>query len=116
MRIKQLSIFVENKFGRLEQIIDEVADNIEKNCDENGYFNSHFLVTEKDERFKCRWKHELYCAGHLMEAAVAYYDATGKDKLLKIMCRYADYIEKVFLKEKSAAFKTPGHPEIELDL
>jgi len=115
--IQGVAYILENeRNAELEQIIDEVADNIEKNCDENGYFNSHFLVTEKDERFKCRWKHELYCAGHLMEAAVAYYDATGKDKLLKSMCKYADYIEKVFVKDKSAAFITPGHPEIELAL
>ena len=51
-----------------------------------------------------------------MEAAVAYYKVTGKDKFLKAMCRYADYIEKVFKEQKSAAFTTPGHPELELAL
>lgn len=101
---------------KLENIIDTAIEKIIENADENGYFNSHYLVAEQDRRFTDRSQHELYCAGHLAEAAVAYYEATGKDKLLKLMCRYADYIEKVFKTEKSAAFATPGHPELELAL
>lgn len=101
---------------KLEALVDEAVDDIVKNSDENGYFNSHFLVTEKDKRFQMRDCHELYCAGHLMEAAVAYYEATGKRALLDAMCKYADYIERVFKIEKSAAFITPGHPELELAL
>lgn len=100
----------------LEEIIDNCVNLIEKNSDENGYFNCHFLVTRQKERFTHRDDHELYCAGHLIEAAVAYYEATGKDKLLKAMQKYADYIERVFKIEKSAAFTTCGHPEIELAL
>ena len=99
-----------------EKIIDEAIENILKNRDENGYFNSHFLVHRQDQRFKLRSEHELYSAGHLIEAAIAYYNATGKRKFLDAMCKYADYIEKVFKIEKSAAFVTPGHPELELAL
>jgi hypothetical protein len=51
-----------------------------------------------------------------MEAAVAYYEATGKDKLLKLVCRYADYIEKRFKIQQDTGFATPGHEEIELAL
>ena len=109
-------LLMEQRDEKIEKIIDDVVDKIVTNSDENGYFNSHFLVTEKDKRFKVRDNHELYCAGHLMEAAVAYNKATGKDKFLKAMCRFADYIDKVFRKEKSAGFTTPGHPEIELAL
>lgn len=98
----------------MEKIADEAIEDICRNMDEKGYFNSHFLVT--GERFTVRCEHELYCAGHLMEAAVAYYKSTGKRALLDAMCKYADYIEKVFVKEQSAAFVTPGHPEIELAL
>jgi len=101
---------------KLIELIDETIDIIEKNQDKHGYFNSYFLVAEKDQRFKRRTDHELYCAGHLIEAAVAYYEVTGKDKFLKIMCKYADYIEKVFSVEDSADYITPGHPEIELAL
>lgn len=109
-------ILMSEERPELEKIIDEAVDNIVKNADENGYFNSHYLVTEKDKRFTNRDCHELYCAGHLIEGAIAYYNATGKDKFLKAMCRYADYIEKVFVKDKSASFVTPGHPELELAL
>ena len=98
------------------EIIENAIDCIIENSDENGYFNSHYLVTEQGERFRHRDCHELYCAGHLFEAAVAYYEITGKERFLKAMCKFADYIEKVFKNEKSAAFTTPGHPEIELAL
>ena len=98
----------------MEAVADRAIEDICKNMDEKGYFNSHFLVT--GERFTVRNEHELYCAGHLMEAAVAYYKSTGKRALLDAMCKYADYIETVFVKEQSAAFVTPGHPEIELAL
>lgn len=99
---------------KLEKLADEAIAKLIKNSDENGYYNSHFLVT--GERFTDRTEHELYCAGHLMEAAVAYYEATGKKELLDAMCKYADYIEKCFVTEKTAKFITPGHPEIELAL
>ena len=100
----------------LEAQVDEVVDLIEKNQCENGYFNIYFTVIEPEKRFSNRDWHELYCAGHLTEAAVAYYRATGKDKFLKCMCRYIDLIEKVFKTEDSALFRTPGHEEIELAL
>ena len=106
----------EKREPRLEKIVDEVVDNIEKNQDEFGYFNSFYLTTEKENRFTNRDCHELYCLGHLIEAAVAYYEATGKDKLLKLMCKYVDYVERIFKIEGSAPFKTPGHEEIELAL
>ena len=109
-------ILQEKRDEKLEAIIDDAIDKIVKNSDENGYFNSHYLVTEQDKRFSDRSCHELYCAGHLIEAAVAYNNATGKGKFLKAMCKFADYIEKVFKIEKSAAFTTPGHPELELAL
>lgn len=109
-------ILKEERNEKLEAIIDDAVDKIVKNSDENGYFNSYYLVADQDQRFKNRDCHELYCAGHLMEAACAYYDATGKDKFLKAMCKYADYIEKVFKIDNSAAFATPGHPEVELAL
>ncbi|MCR5150284.1 MAG: glycoside hydrolase family 127 protein [Clostridiales bacterium] len=100
----------------LESEVDSLIDNIEKNQQPDGYFNIYFTVCEPEHRFFNRDWHELYCAGHLTEAAVAYYNATGKDKMLKCMCRYLELIEKVFKIEDSAAFHTPGHEEIELAL
>lgn len=110
------SMHIYGRDEHLEKIIDECVDLIEKNSDENGYFNSHFLVVRQDERFCHRTEHELYCLGHLIEAAIAYYETTGKDKFLRQMCKYTDYVEKVFKIEKSAGFVTPGHPELELAL
>ncbi|TGS34019.1 glycoside hydrolase family 127 protein, partial [bacterium M00.F.Ca.ET.180.01.1.1] len=60
--------------------------------------------------------HELYCAGHLIEGAVAYFQATGKRKLLDIMCRYADHIASVFGPEPGKKKGYCGHEEIELAL
>ena len=109
-------ILGKNKDKTLEAYVDNVVDLIEKNQDKNGYFNIYFTVCEPDNRFFNRNAHELYCAGHLIEAAVAYYEATGKDKFLKSMCRYADHIEKVFKIDDSAEYSTCGHEEIELAL
>ena len=100
----------------LEEKVESIIDEIEKNQWEDGYFNSYFITCEPENRFSDRERHELYCAGHLMEAAVAYYEATGKDRFLKLMEKYALCIEKIFVTEKSAKFFSPGHQEIELAL
>ncbi|MDA3798886.1 MAG: glycoside hydrolase family 127 protein [Kiritimatiellae bacterium] len=100
----------------LMDIVDKAIDTIEENQDVNGYFNSYFSVIEPENIFMRRDDHELYCAGHLIEAAVAYFEATGKDKFLQMMCRYADHIDKVFRIDGSADFITPGHEELELAL
>ena len=107
---------MEKREPELEAIVDELVDDIEKMQDENGYFNIFYTVKEPENRFKFRGCHELYCAGHLMEAAVAYYKATGKRKFIDLMCKYADHIEKRFVREKDTGFVTPGHEEIELAL
>ena len=90
-----VSLFSEITPENIEKI-ENLIDCIEAGQDENGYFNIFFTVVEPENRFDKRTEHELYCAGHLMEAAVAYYRTTGKDRFLRIMCRYADHIEKVF--------------------
>ena len=64
--------------AELDKKIEMLVDLIEKNQCEDGYFNIYFTVCEPDARFTKRWCHELYCAGHLIEAAVAYYEACGK--------------------------------------
>lgn len=100
----------------LEKKVNDLIALIKKNQCKDGYFNIHFTVVEPDKRFTNRDWHELYCAGHLMEAAVAVAESTGNTDLLDCMEKYADYIHKVFVEEKSAAFATPGHEEIELAL
>lgn len=102
--------------SELEKIADGVIDNIEKNRMADGYFNSYFGHLEPEARFTRRNDHELYCLGHLVEAAIAYKHGTGKDKLLRLMLDYVDLVYRVFYVEKSAVFLTPGHEEIELAL
>ena len=100
----------------LEAKVDEIVEDLAKGQQEDGYFNIFFTVVQPENRWANRDWHELYCAGHLMEAAVAYAEATGKTKFLSCMEKYADYIAKVFMEEHSATFHTPGHEEIELAL
>lgn len=100
----------------LEAQVDAIVDQIAAHQQADGYFNIYYMVVEPGNRFTKRGCHELYCAGHLIEAAVAYAQATGKTKLLDCMCKYADLIDRVFRVAQSAAFVTPGHEEIELAL
>ena len=100
---------------KLEARADAVIDLIEKAQQPDGYLNTYFTIKEPEHRWQNLQEcHELYCAGHMMEAAVAYYQATGKDKLLKVMCRMADHIDARFGEGKQEGI--PGHEEIELAL
>lgn len=101
----------------LAQMVDEVADKIISAQQLDGYLNTHFTVVQPEMRWKnLRDWHEMYCAGHLMEAAVAHYQATGQRKLLDALCRYADHIDATFGREPGKRRGYGGHPEIELAL
>ncbi|MFP3895947.1 MAG: glycoside hydrolase family 127 protein [Anaerolineales bacterium] len=96
---------------------DKVIDLIAEAQQDDGYLNIHFTVVEPENRWtNLRDMHELYCAGHLMEAAVAYYEGTGDRQLLDVLCRYADYIDSVFGADEGQKRGYPGHEEIELAL
>lgn len=101
----------------LEKIADEVIDIIAKAQHADGYLNTYFTLKEPEGRWtnlaEC---HELYCAGHLIEAAVAYYQATSKSKILGVACRLADCIDKAFGAEDGKIKGYDGHQEIELAL
>lgn len=109
-------ILAHHKDTALEEKMESCIDKLEKAQWEDGYLQTYFTAACPQERFTNRDSHELYCMGHLMEAAVAYFEATGKRRLLDIACRCADCIYKIFAEEQSAAFLTPGHEEIELAL
>lgn len=101
----------------LEKTADEVIDLIEKAQCSDGYLNTYFTIKEKGRRwFDLCEGHELYTAGHMMEAAVAYHIGTGKRKFLDIMCRFADLICETFGMEEGKIHGYPGHPEIEVGL
>lgn len=102
--------------SRYETVIDGLVERMAENRLDNGYINSYFQQKAPDKIFSDRDMHELYCAGHLIEAAIAYDDATHKHKFLSLMEDYAELICRIFVEEKSAQFTTSGHPEIETAL
>lgn len=103
--------------AELEKIADETIELIGRAQCEDGYLNTYFTIKAP----KLRWTnlkegHELYTAGHMIEAAVAYYQATGKKKFIEIVSRFADLIVKTFGPEEGKIHGYPGHQEIELAL
>ncbi len=99
----------------LEKRCDDIIDLIGRAQWEDGYLNTYFTVKSPELRWtNLQLAHELYCAGHMMEAAVAYYDVTGKSVLLDIMSRMGEHIYQRFIVEKAEGY--PGHPEVELAL
>ena len=99
----------------LEARLEETIDLLEQGQHEDGYLNSYFTVKAPGKEWTdLQEAHELYCAGHLMEAAVAYFEATGRDRFLKIMEKNADCIYRHFTEDCPRGFS--GHPEVELAL
>lgn len=102
--------------GQIRAWYEEAVNDILENQLETGYFNSYFQVYEKENIFTRRNDHELYCAGHLFEAAVASSEYLKDDRLLVFAEKYVDYIYERFVVKQDTGFKTPGHEEIELAL
>jgi len=103
----------ENK--ELDSELDEMIRIIAKAQCEDGYLNTYFTVKEKDHKWQNLHEcHELYCSGHMIEAGVAHFLATGKESLLNIVKKNADHIYDTFIIAKRRG--VPGHPEIELAL
>lgn len=101
--------------AELEARIDELCDLIAGAQESDGYLNTHFTLNRPDKRFTNLLEgHELYCAGHMMEAAAALYEATGNRKLLDVMQKNADLLYRYFITEGAEGY--PGHPEVELAL
>ncbi|PWJ68599.1 hypothetical protein B0O40_2320 [Ruminococcaceae bacterium R-25] len=101
----------------LEETADKAIDIV---CDAqlpNGYLDTYYIINGMDRSFTdLRDHHELYCLGHLIEGAVAYYEATGKDKLLNAAKKYADYVSTKFGTEEGKINGYPGHEIAEMAL
>jgi DUF1680 family protein len=111
------SFLQHHKDSKLETLVDGTIELLAGAQQPDGYFNSHILTWRPRHRFKnLRELHELYCAGHLIEAAVAHHQATGKKNLLNIAVRFADYLTTVFGNGPGQIPGYCGHPEIELAL
>lgn len=87
---------INNPDPELEKKADEWIDKIAAAQQPDGYINTFYTLTGQDKRWNNMDKHEMYCAGHMMEAAVAYYQATGKRKLLDVSIRMADHMMELF--------------------
>ena len=102
---------------QLEKQLDEMVDLVVSAQQADGYLNTHFTLVEPEKRWtNLHHDHELYCAGHLIEAAVAHFEATGSRKFLDAMCRYADLIAAKFGRAEGQMRGYPGHEELELAL
>ena len=106
-----------HKDPALEEELDGVIDLIEKAQLPDGYMDTYYIINGIDKRWtNLKDNHELYCAGHFIEAAVAYYKITGKDKLLHIVLRLVDHIDSLFGPEEGKLKGYPGHEVIEMAL
>jgi uncharacterized protein len=99
----------------LEKRLDEIIAKLAAAQLADGYLDSYYIVKEPGRRWtNLRDNHELCCAGHMIEAAVAHFRATGKTNFLTVATKLADHIDSVFGPGKRMGY--PGHPEIELAL
>lgn len=107
----------QEKDEKLEKICDSIIDKIIANQEQDGYLNYYFTKHEPDNKFtNLRDRHELYCAGHLLESAIEHHKATGNSKFFDVMERYVDHIISKFGREEGKMRGYPGHQEIELAL
>ncbi len=111
-------LIIKDKDGYAEEqkLIDSLVERMAAAQLEDGYLNSRYVQVEPELRFKNRDNHELYTAGHLVEAAIAYHKATGKRAFLDVIIKNMECVERDFIIEKTAAFTTGGHEELELAL
>lgn len=101
----------------LEKTADAAIDLICAAQHESGYLDTYYIINGMDKLFSnLKDHHELYCFGHLTESAVAYYQATGKRKLLDAAIRFADFIDQFFGPEDGKCKGYPGHEIAEMAL
>lgn len=108
---------IQHPDAQLEQTADEAIDLVCAAQLENGYLDTYYIINGMDRAFtNLKDHHELYCLGHLIEGAVAYYQATGKDRLLNAARRYADYVTAYFGPQEGGCKGYPGHEIVEMAL
>ncbi len=101
----------------IARLTDQVIGDIEAAQRPDGYLNSYFSRDRADQRWTDLDLHELYCAGHLFQAAVAHHRATGSTRLLDVATRFADHICDLFGPAESGKRTwSDGHPEVEMAL
>ncbi|MCH5353157.1 MAG: glycoside hydrolase family 127 protein [Acutalibacter sp.] len=102
---------------KLEQELEEAVSLLAAAQQEDGYLDTYYILGDLSRRWtNLKDHHELYCAGHMIEAAVAHFRATGRDTFLQVAEKSAEHICSVFGPEEDKIHGYPGHEEIELAL
>lgn len=103
--------------AELEKTADQAIDLVCAAQQDDGYLDTYYILNGLDGVFRnLKDHHELYCMGHLIEGAVSYFEATGKDKLLRAAMRYADYAVRYFMTGEEPHAGYPGHEIAEMAL
>jgi len=98
----------------LEDLLDYWIDLVTRSQQPDGYINTYYTLNHPDKRWTDIGMHEMYCGGHMIEAAIAHYRITGKTTFLEVGIKFADYLDRIFGPGKK--HWVPGHEEIELAL
>ncbi len=103
--------------AELEAIADGAIDDICAAQQADGYLNTYYIINGLEKRFtNLKDNHELYCLGHMIEAAVAYYESTGKRKFMDAAIRYIDCVDSIFGEDTGKLHGYPGHEVVEMAL
>jgi DUF1680 family protein len=106
----------EGSDSELERMVDAAITEIEDAQRPDGYLNTYFTFERAAQRWTDFDLHEMYCAGHLFQAAVAHFRATGSERLLAVATRFADHICDTFGPEDGKRQAVDGHEEVEMAL
>jgi uncharacterized protein len=100
----------------LERMVDAAITEVEDAQRPDGYLNTYFTFEKATQRWTDFDLHEMYCAGHLFQAAVAHFRVTGSERLLDVATRFADHICDTFGREEGKRHAVDGHEEVEMAL
>ena len=102
---------------KLEAIADEAIDLVVSAQQDDGYLDTYYIINGLDKRFtNLMDHHELYCLGHMIEGAISYYQATGKDKFLQAAVRFTECVREHIGPEEGKIKGYPGHELAEMAL
>ncbi len=108
---------IQHPDAELEATADQAIEIVAAAQQPDGYLDTYYILNGQDQIFtNLRDFHELYCLGHLIEGAIAYFQATGKDRLLQVACRYTDYAASKLGEGEGKKRGYPGHEIAEMAL
>jgi len=105
---------INNPNPKYEALLDHWINLIAKSQQSDGYLNTYYTLNHPNERWTDMTMHEMYCGGHMIEAAIAHYRATGKETFLNVATKFANHLDRTFGPGKR--HWVAGHQEIELAL